>query len=141
MKKLNFFLGLSVLFFCFSSIASAAKLYECELRAHTRYGWIPSLLYLSISDDEASAFAYDYFINSVYEDPISVSLEATSKKLTLRWTVENMSISNRRNKITGQFKATLRKSSNRINMQVLLDGADFVPHGSGTCRHTKSFSG
>ena len=133
MKKL-------ILIFCciFAPLTARAETYDCTLKAHSRWGWIPPRLIIILGEGTAQALVYDVFVHQTYGEPIPAALQQRSESIfVLTWDVRDMEISNLTNTITGQFRANLNKKTNKITMRVFLNGADILPRGSGTCELQK----
>lgn len=115
-----------------------ALTYECDLKAHTRYGWISPWLTLIMAKDFSSGVVYDYFVHETFGEPISIRIRRTSaNKLRLDWRIEDSEIGNSVSKISFDVTASLDLRNGKMRMRVFLNGGDILPHGSGTCELEK----
>lgn len=110
--------------------------YLCELTSYSKYGWIPSKLFLVLDEEKEIAWAYDYFISLKHENPISVDLSKRGdQKRVLTWKVKGIRYSDSSGSATARFRASLNKKDMKINFRTQLEAADGDPmHGRGTCK-------
>jgi len=125
---------------CLTSAAAAEQAYECKLKAHSRYGWIPPVLLLSYDEKSQTAVVFDGIIKEVMGDPIAARFSRRDKNsIKLQWTVKGVPLSNQRGTLTAQYSAIFRTNTGKITVTVFLSGGTDMtpPRGSGKCKPVK----
>ncbi len=117
---------------------AAATYYECDLESNSRLGWISPKLFLLVSDDQANAEVYDYYIDKTFGKPISARVSRLSaKKLKFSWEVPDAAPDDSNFSVTLMVSTTLHLQSHKMRMLVWLRGYPMEPTGSGTCKIVK----
>lgn len=126
--------------FSLCSAAAAEQVYECQLKAHSRFGWIAPVLLIVVDEKTKAAAVFDGIIKSVVGEPITARYSPRDKNsFKLEWTLRNVPLSNSSGTLNVQYMAILRKNTGLITVTAFLSGGPDMdpPRGSGTCKRTK----
>lgn len=129
----------TVLLFMFSATAAqAVTTYQCELTAHTRFGFIPPVVLIAMEDDNSAAQVYDGFIKKYVGKPLRAKLEQTGPhKFSLSWDVDNVrSGSNTRLKTQNILRLDIGRM--RATFVGYVGGVANTNRGSGKCKVVKN---
>lgn len=131
----------AILAFILFAIAAPAQavVYDCKIKSHSIYGWVPERLILEIRSQKGKptrGFAIDPFIKNAYDKPIQVKLEEQgTRKAIFRWSVDKIPVSDSRSTFKAAFRATLDLKTLKVRTTTWPSSFDHVPPaGSGRCK-------
>ncbi|MFW8636838.1 hypothetical protein [Cribrihabitans pelagius] len=110
--------------------------YDCEVKSHTRNGWIPPRVLLQVDEAAGKVGVFDGLIKEVQGAPLVLPYEANSKgKVKLRWKVKDAPAL--RGSIPVTFSGSFEPSNGKLRLRAIVHGADNTPSGTGKCQPAK----
>lgn len=129
-------IGVVALLLAGAGTAAAGTLYECDITAHSRSGFVPSKMVIYLSDDFTVAIVNDDYIEHYLGKPMRVDLrQMSAEKYELNWEMDG--IKARLGRVS--TLSTARLDTRRMRVSYLSYVKGYVNHnrGSGKCTAQK----
>ena len=115
--------------------ASAATVFDCEIKPSTNDGGVASRVIVQLDDGGTAANVYDAFIHEAEGEPIQAKiLPRNANAYDLFWTVDAIPVRNRVSTTVGHFAAVLDKKKNTLSVRANFAGFANLSRGRGKCK-------
>lgn len=122
----------AILLFTAATGADAEITYQCELKAHTRFGFVPPVVLVIFDDAYRAALVYDGFIRDLHKRPIPARIEQIgAKKYALSWDLTGVKTKRERVKTRNILRLDIGRM--RASFTGYVSGYFNTNRGSGRC--------
>ena len=118
-------------------VHAASVLYECNLKAQTRWGWIPAKMWISYDAARSRGWVMDRYVHSVQDKPITAAVtKRDANSVQMKWTVPGLAMKNGA-KAKADYTALFWPGTGKLSLTSYVKGFDNQNRGTGTCAPKK----